>query len=45
MLNLKLLDNDWSKKGRVGAAKQKAKGQILHILMTKYVQCFVLKLQ
>ena len=45
MLNSKLPDDDCSKKGRVVAPKQKSKGQILYILMTKYVKCFILKLQ
>ena len=44
MLNFKLFDDDCSKSGTVAAPKQKSKGQILYILMTKYVKCFILKL-
>ena len=45
MLNFKLLDDDCSKKGRVAMPKQKSKCKILYILMTKYVECMILKLQ
>ena len=45
MLNFKLLDDDCSKRRRVVQARQKSKGQIRDILMTRYVKCFILKLQ
>ena len=45
MLNFKLLDDNCNKKGRVAVPKQKSKGQILYILMTKYVKYFILQLQ
>ena len=37
MPNLKHCDDDCSNEGRGGTPKQKSKGQILYILMTKYV--------
>ena len=45
MLNFNLIDDACSKRRRVAQAKQKSKGQILYILMTKCVKCFILKLQ
>ena len=39
------LDVDCMERRSVVQARQESKGQILYILMTKYVKCFILKLQ